>query len=346
MTPVASGTPTLGEIAMRFLAFADAECGSYAPTYDRLSRAIAADPGAAACVSAVRRGQQQPNVFFGAAHLHLGSAIREIDDAAFLEWCHANQHVLAHECATRLVQTNEARRSSFLLPALALVASASPSRPLALVEVGASAGLLLAFDRYRYEYRFTPDATVAATAGDPNAPVLVACDLRSSRIPPVAIDSVPLVDRVGIDLDPVLPTDTGAVEWLRALVWPDHPDRRARLDAALALVAADPVPLVRGDALEVLAAVVGRLGAGVTPVVFHTATLIHFDERAGRRFRDLVPRIAASRGGDLVWVFAESRSSVGWNVEVVDFRVPEPTPVRIAEVNAHGTWLRWTVKER
>lgn len=248
--------------------------------------------------------------------------------------------------APRLVQTNEARRSSFLLPALALVASASPSRPLALVEVGASAGLLLAFDRYRYEYRFTPDATVAATAGDPNAPVLVACDLRSSRIPPVAIDSVPLVDRVGIDLDPVLPTDTGAVEWLRALVWPDHPDRRARLDAALALVAADPVPLVRGDALEVLAAVVGRLGAGVTPVVFHTATLIHFDERAGRRFRDLVPRIAASRGGDLVWVFAESRSSVGWNVEVVDFRVPEPTPVRIAEVNAHGTWLRWTVKER
>lgn len=336
----------LGAIGADFLGFADDQCGPYAPTYDRLARAVAADPAAAACVSVVRPGQQRPNMFFGAAHLLLGDAIRDLDDDGFLRWCHANQDRLAHECATRLVQTNEVRRCSFVLPALAHVAAADPGRSLALVEVGASAGLLLAFDRYRYEYRFMPDGTVAETAGDPAAAVLVSCDLRGSRIPPVELAAGRVVSRVGIDLAPIQTGDADAVAWLRALVWPDHPDRRARLDAALALVAADPIPLVRGDALDVLPPVLAGIGADVTPVVFHHATLEHFDQQAAGRFRDLVPRLAASRGGDLVWIVAEAGPAAGRHVEVVDFRTPTPAPVRLAEVHPHGAWLRWTVRER
>lgn len=346
MTNVSVDALALGAIGAEFLAFADAQCGPYAPTYDRLARAVATDPAAAVCVSKVRPGQQPPNVFLGAAHLLLGDAIRDLDGEGFLRWCHANQSRLAHECATRLVQTNEARRSSFLLPAIAYVAAADPARSLALVEVGASAGLLLALDRYRYEYRFMPDGTVAESAGDPDSPVLVSCDLRGSRIPPIELDAARLVGRVGIDLEPVLAGDGHAVEWLRALVWPDHPDRRARLDAALSLLAADPVPLIRGDALEVLPRVVGGFGADVTPVVFHHATLLHFEPSAVERFHHLVPRLAASRGGDLVWIVAEAGSSAVVNVEVIDFRTAAPGPVRVAEAQPHGAWLRWLAKER
>lgn len=331
----------LATIGARFLAFADTECGPYAPTYDRLSRAIAKDPAAAECVQVARPGQQLPNLFLGAAHLLLGESIRDLDDGEFLQWCHANQGRLAHECATRLVQTNEVRRCSFLLPAMSHVSTADPWRRLALVEVGSSAGLLLAFDRYRYEYRFMPDATVAATAGDADSPVLVACDLRGSRIPPVEFDVGLLASRTGIDLAPVWPGDAGAIDWLRALVWPDHPDRRARLDAALDLVAAEPVPLVRGDALAVLPGVLASCGSDVTPVVFHHAMLEHFSRPEAERFRDLVPRLAAARGGDLVWIVAEDRAQGGRRVEVVDFRTAEPAPLCIAEAHPHGGWLRW-----
>jgi hypothetical protein len=45
------------------------------------------------------------------------------------------------------VQQNEVRRCTLLLPAFALAAGTVRS-PLALVEVGASAGLNLLFDRY------------------------------------------------------------------------------------------------------------------------------------------------------------------------------------------------------
>lgn len=333
--------PSLAEIGARFLAFAETECGPYAPTYDRLSRAIARDPTAAVCVREARPGQQLPLLFLGAAHLLLGDSIRDLGEGEFSQWCHANQGRLAHECATRLVQTNEARRCSFLLPVMSHVSAVDPGRRLALVEVGASAGLLLVFDRYRYEYRFMPDATVAATAGDPDSAVLVACDLRGSRIPPVDFDPRLLSSRTGIDLAPVWPGDPDAVAWLRALVWPDHPDRRARLDAALAIVADDPVPMVRGDALAVLPAVLESQRRDVTPVVFHHAMLEHFDRPAAQRFRDLVPRLAAARGGDLVWIIAEAGTPSGRRIEVVDFRTSEPAPVSMADVQPHGAWIRW-----
>lgn len=331
----------LASISARFLAFADNECGPYAPTYDRLSRAVAGDPAAAACTSAARPGQQIPNLFLAVVHLLLGDTIRDISSADFLRWCHANQARLAHECATRLVQTNEVRRCSYLLPTLAHVAAADRHRHLALVEVGAAAGLLLALDRYRYEYRFTPEASVAATAGDPDSPVLVACDLHGSRIPPVDLDFGLLASRSGIDLAPVWPGDADGVAWLRALVWPDHPDRRARLDRALELVATDGVPIVGGDALDVLPAVIASCSPEVTPVVFHQLTVEHFERAAAQRFWDLVPRLAASRGGDLVWIAVETGTRSGRHVEVVDFRRPHPGPLRLAEVHAHGAWLRW-----
>lgn len=336
------GDGDLSSLGVEFLRFADSECGPYAPTYDRLARAIASDPAAAACVLGARPGQQHPNLFLAAAHLLLGDEIRALDEDGFLQWCRANTERLAPLCASRLVQTNEARRASSLLPGLAHIARTS-EQPLALVEVGSSAGLLLALDRYRYEYRFTPDGTVAATAGDGSSPVLVACDLRSSRIPPVDLKGL-LAARVGIDLAPIWPGDAEAIDWLRALVWPDHPDRRARLDAALALVAADAVPQVRGDALDVLPGVVAAYGSDVTPVIFHHATMLHFDPPAAARFRDLIPRLAASRGGDLVWLFAERRATAGLRLEVVDFRTAEPAPLHLADVHAHGEWLGWQLK--
>ena len=52
---------------------------------------------------------------------------------------------------SRATQTNEAGRCATLLPSLAAI-SAAEDKPLALIEVGASAGLALFPDRYGYEY--------------------------------------------------------------------------------------------------------------------------------------------------------------------------------------------------
>ena len=326
--------PDEAALAERFVRFADEECGDYAPTYDRLARLVARRPELLAIAARTRPGQQHPNTFFAAAHYVLGEAIATVSDEEFVAACSGSADELADLCASRLVQTNEVRRCSFLLPAFVAAARAAP-KPLALVEVGASAGLLLRFDRYRYDYGSLGAVGPAASA------VLVECEARGDLAPPLGLDEVAVASRVGIDLHPVRPDDADAVRWLRALVWPDHPERRARLDAALAAMAADPVPLVAGDALEVLPEVLAGVPADATPVVFHHATLAHFDPEAAGRFVELVPRLAAERGGDLLWLAGEGGSSAGRSLRLVDFTAGSPHRRHLADTHGHGAWLRW-----
>src|SRR6202000_791518 len=56
----------------------------------------------------------------------------------------------------------------------------------------------------------------------------------------------PVLVRVGVDPDPVDVTDAEQARWLRACLPPDRPERRARLDAEMALTATAPAPLLGG----------------------------------------------------------------------------------------------------
>ncbi|PYC61748.1 hypothetical protein C7C45_33155, partial [Micromonospora arborensis] len=103
-------------------------------------------------------------------------------------------------------------------------------QPIALLEVGASAGLNLYPDRYAYRYG---DHQVGS--GEP----VLEC-AASGLEPPVRVPQV--VWRAGLDLNPPDVTDPDDVSWLDALIWPEHAHRRARPRAAAAGAAADPPP--------------------------------------------------------------------------------------------------------
>lgn len=107
--------------------------------------------------------------------------------------------------STRLVQTNEVRRCALLLPAFVTIAARAGGQSLALVEVGASAGLNLPWGRYAYDYG---DGHLR---GDPASPVRLDCALAGASRPPLP-DSLPRVTwRVGFDLQPIDVWDPGAV---------------------------------------------------------------------------------------------------------------------------------------
>ena len=87
----------------------------------------------------------------------------------------------------RRTQTNEAGRCAALLPVLARL-----PQPLALLEVGAAAGLCLLPDRYGYDYGErrlpapSPDAPVfpcRASAGDAAAGSAAACRMAAGPGP-------------------------------------------------------------------------------------------------------------------------------------------------------------------
>jgi len=90
---------------------------------------------------------------------------------------------------------------------------------------------------------------------------------------------------------------------LRACLWPDQPDRAARLDAEIALAAAAPPLLLQGDAVEVMPDAFARVPAGAVPVVTTTWALSRFPLESRLRFLHRLGDAAAGR--TMAWVSAE-----------------------------------------
>src|SRR5260370_9016791 len=139
-----------------------------------------------------------------------------------------------HVRQPRRTQTNEPARCATLLPALAALPG-----PLALIEVGASAGLTLLFDRYSYDY----DGHRIAGC-DPDAPTL-RCAVRGPVPMPAGVPDIAW--RAGLDLNPLDVTCEDDVRWLSCLVWPGESDRQDRLPAALPSPPPHPPPVPPGD---------------------------------------------------------------------------------------------------
>ncbi|MFI7107078.1 DUF2332 domain-containing protein [Nonomuraea sp. NPDC050227] len=240
-------------IAAIYAEFAAREAHGVSPTYERLASAVARDPGLLDLLAGLPPAKRQPNLLFGVVRL-LGGPVD--DPAAFHDYTVANWPAIEAEMRTRTTQTNEAGRCAVLLPVL----NALP-QPLALLEVGASAGLCLYPDRYGYRYG---DHLVGS--GDP----VLACT-AAGLAPPTSLPQV--VWRAGLDLNPLDVTDPADLAWLDALIWPEHTHRRARLRAAAAVVAADPPLLVRGDLVDDLPALAAQSPPDATLVVFHSSVL-------------------------------------------------------------------------
>lgn len=223
----------------------------------------------------VPEAKRQPNLLFGVVRL-LGGPVD--DPAGFHDFTVAHWDEIAANLRVRATQTNEPGRCAVLLPVLAKL-----PQPLALLEVGASAGLGLYPDRYSYRY----GDRLLGTGGP-----LLECQLTGTEPP----DRLPeVVWRAGLDLNPLRVTDAEDVGWLDALIWPEHEHRRERLRAAAAIAAADPPELIRGDLVDDLPALAARAPAGATLVVFHTSVLYQVPEPQRQAFEALVRTLPGHR---------------------------------------------------
>ena len=206
-------------------------------------------------------------------------------DATLNAWSDA----IAAVMMTRTTQTNEPGRCAVLLPVLSQIPG-----PIALIEVGASAGLCLLPDAYGYawgQHHLAPPARFAA------APTF-AC--RASDKTPLPSRHPEIVWRVGLDLNPLDLRDAADVAWLENLVWPEHEVRLARLRAAIDIAREAPPRVEAGDLTQDLPALIAEAPTEATIVVFHTAVLAYVRDQADRdRFADLVQDTGA------VWISNE-----------------------------------------
>lgn len=310
--------------AYRALARQCARGGS--PGYARVCEEVAGDGEVLALVASLPAGnKRQPNLLLGAVRF-LGGPVG--DGASWRAWVKEHWEAVRAVVVERRTQTNEVRRCATLLPVLA-----SLPGPLALLEVGASAGLCLYPDRYRYSF------DGGAPVGPEESPVLLECATSGGVPVPAGVPEV--VWRAGIDLDPLDVRVEGDVRWLESLVWPGawEGERRARLRGAASVVAADPPLLVRGDLVERLGEVAAGAPAGATLVVFHSAVTAYLPRERREAFAEAVGALEG------YWVSNEGwRSFPGWaNAEPVraeDFTLAVDGRV-VAYTGAHGQSVRW-----
>src|SRR5690349_12583846 len=124
-----------------YVDFAERQARGVSPTYERLSRAVAGDDDLLARLETVPPPKRQPNLLFAVVQW-LGGPVGDYDD--FRAFVTSHWPRVTAELRVRATQTNEIGRSALLLPVLAAL-----PQPLALIEVGASAGLNLYPDKYR-----------------------------------------------------------------------------------------------------------------------------------------------------------------------------------------------------
>jgi hypothetical protein len=211
------------------------------------------------------------------------------------DWYHFRHLMNKHEneikalIMVRSTQTNEPARCATLLPLLARL-----KPPLALLEVGAAAGLCLLPDRYAYDYaahRVVPSSVI------PRLAPTFFCRANQAPLPNRGLE---IVWRLGLDLQPIDIADPEQAAWLEALVWPDEGNRLELLRTALEVARYDPPRVVQGDLRFDLPALVAQMSKDATRVIFHTAVLGYVrstNERAAfaRTLEDL----------NIVWVSNE-----------------------------------------
>jgi uncharacterized protein DUF2332 len=256
-------------IADAYLEFGSREARGNSPTYDKLCTAIAADDDLLELLASLPRAKQQPNLLFGVVRF-LGGPVTV---PAFHDFVVDNWAAVSSEVLRRAVQTNEIGRCAALMPVLA-----SLPQPLALIDIGTSAGLSLFSDKYAYRYG---DTTIGQST------VTLDCDAVGITLP-AALPTVAW--RAGVDLNPLDITDPSDAAWLEALVWPEQEHRRERLRAAIAIARADPPRLVRGG-LETVSDLVARAPEGTTPVVCHTSVLYQVPPAERADFVETVQRL-------------------------------------------------------
>jgi hypothetical protein len=269
-----------------YLRFARDEAHGRSQTYERWALGVAAEPRLIALLDELPAQKRHPPLVFAVTRL-LGAP-----DGAYepwRDWTIDHWPAVRAEALVRLTQTNEPLRCAALLPALALIPG-----PLALLEVGAAAGLCLYPDRYSYSY----DGGAPLHPGDGPSALLLECS-TSGEVPlPATLPEV--VWRAGIDLAPLDVADPADARWLETLIWPEQAARLERVRAAIDIARADPPLLIAGDVTDALPGLAAQAPADATLVVISSGVLVYVARPGRERF------VAAVDALDARWVSLEA----------------------------------------
>jgi hypothetical protein len=325
---------------------------SQAPVHAALLAATAEDILAGGPVWAVLRGREDDPRgsalalrFMGAVHRlvlrgevpQLASFYRSVGGGQGPEgaW-EAFRHVVAtnverlRDEVTRPVQTNEVGRAGAVVGGFLTVAERF-RLPLRVLELGASAGLNLRWDRFHYEAR-------GERWGPADSPVRL-CDFDTPPVPPFSVETT-VAERRGCDRSPLDPSSGEDQTTLLSFVWCDQAWRVRRLRAAFTVAERVPATVDRAGAPEWLEQQLATDSTGTATVVFHSIFMQYLTEADRQRVIDMLQTSGAAATADapLAWLRMEP---AGDHADVHLTMWPDGKERLIAHSGYHGANVQW-----
>ncbi len=231
-------------------------------------------------------------------------------------------------------QTNEVARSGILLGAMLHVADLT-GLPLEIFEIGASAGLNLAFDEYRYNLG-------EGRVWGASAPLTI--DIAWRGVAPPLAAPLQVVGRHACDLRPIDPESPEDSERLIRYIWADQAARLYRTAAALKLAASEHRKVEAADADDWLARVLRTPQTpGVARVLYHTIVWQYLPAMAKARIDALLAELGAAATRDKplarISVEADEQLSKGARIDLTLW--PTGQTITLGRADFHGRWAEW-----
>lgn len=340
---------TKEDLSKKFVSFAEKECKGSSQLYEYLSREISRDDELLHICEQVRNGQPVPNLFLGAVHFLLlkgfDHPLKEYYPSivsnpktyqesfiAFKEFCREYENEIVSIIKTRIVQTNEVRRCTYLYPVFCAVFE-KIKKPLALIEIGTSAGLQLLVDKYLYSYGGNE------IYGKDNSNLILTAKLEGENSPYLSKTPPPIAFRIGMDLNTIDLNDEDQRLWLKSLIWPEHKERLEVLDNAASYIKEYPVHLIEGDGISLLRNYVENISRDYIVCIFHTHVANQMTLEMKKNLLSVVESIGKER--DVFHIYNNIQDRY---LHLDSFLNGVERNHTIAETDGHGRWFKWLLE--
>lgn len=336
-------------ISHLFVIFSEKECKNSSKLYEFLSLKIAKDIEILEICLNSRNGQPIPNLLFGAVHyLLLKGKDHELKEyypsmvveakaynesfISFKDFCLVHKNELIGILQTKLVQTNEVRRCAYLYPAFSFIYEKT-NKPLALIEIGTSAGLQLLWDKYSYSYN--ADEVV----GTKNSKLSITTEVKGDNTPFLYPTPPPISTRIGIDLNIVDLNDQEEYVWLKSLIWTEHKERLEMFERAASYIKDYPVQLIEGDGVALLSEIVENVPVDSTICIFHTHVANQMSQETRNSLLNTVESIGMKREVFHMYNNIQDRDlHLDYYLKGIEYKQT------IAETDGHGKWFKWLLR--
>ncbi|MGP4075502.1 DUF2332 domain-containing protein [Halobacillus sp. K22] len=335
------------ELPSIFRAFAQEECRGSSRLYEVLANNIAEDEGILKLSEQAKEGQPVPNLLLGAVHYLLlqGNSTHKLKQfyssmvskprdpeksfPYFKNFCRVHSKEIESLLQRKLVQTNEVRRCAYLYPVFCEVHRLT-KKPLAMIELGSSAGLQLLWDEYSYTYGGEE------IYGNRNSPLLLSSEVKAGNTPFLLKNSPPAGTRIGVDLNVSDLTNEDEYLWLKALIWPEHKERRWLFEKASIQYSKKPPQLVEGNAVELLESLADNIPESEALCIFHTHVANQLTPSVKNELLNKIQRIGRRRN---VFHIYNNLSDRKLHLDAIINQKEQSHT--IGRIDGHGRWFEW-----